>query len=106
MSLGCERRQIKPLHLLPRPGSSAQKRERGLHGRVALEAIDVDSAGQLLPAVVIDQSDDDAFQGQAMQGVFRLFGVHEAYQSRQWDMARHGIGSATPCHVGKAIDSP
>jgi len=72
-----KRRDIKFFHLFPRPGRSAQEFQGGLHGRIAFEAIDVDFNSELLPPVVIDKPDDEAFESEAVQRIFRLFRAHD-----------------------------
>lgn len=70
-------REIQLLDLLPRPGCLAQEFEAGLHRGIALEAVDIDPAGKGVPAVVLDESCDDLFEGDAMEWVVDLFVMHD-----------------------------
>lgn len=64
------------LHLLPGPRRSSKKRQAGFHRRIILEAIDVDSIGKSIPAVVLNKLYDDGFQRDSIQGVIGLLGIH------------------------------
>ena len=60
------------LHLLPRPGRLAQKRETGLHRGIELETADGNPPPHLAPAMPLHQLVDDAFQRDAVQWVQRM----------------------------------
>ena len=64
------------LHLLSGPRRFSKKLQAGFHGRIVLEAIDFDSIGELIPAVVLNKLYHDGFKRDAMHGVLGLLGIH------------------------------
>ena len=68
--------EIQTLHFLSGPGCFPQKVQAGLHGRVTLETIDLDSSGEFLPTVVFNKLLDHTLKSDAMEGVLRLLAIH------------------------------
>src|SRR5262245_33779661 len=64
-----KRIDVEMLDLFPGPGSPAQKLEAGLHRGIVPETVDIDSSGQLVPAIVIHKLDNDTLERDAMQRV-------------------------------------
>ena len=60
--------------LLACPGCFAQKRKTGLYARIELETPDWDATPHLAPTMLLDQLIDDAFQGDAVQGIAGMDG--------------------------------
>ena len=55
--------------LLACPGCFAQKRKTGFYARIELETPDWDATPHLAPTMPLDKLIEDAFQGDAMQGI-------------------------------------
>ena len=58
--------QVEILHLLACPGGTAEEFEARLDRGIVIETADADQLSQLFPAVIIDQSKNDLFQGDAV----------------------------------------
>lgn len=67
---------IQLFHLFSRPRCFPQKLQAGFHRGIILEAIDIDARGERLPAVVINQLDDNGLQRKAVQGIVVLITAH------------------------------
>lgn len=71
-----KRLQIQPFHFASGPGGFSEELERGLHRRIILEALDVDSFGESVPSVVLLELGDHLLQGNAVEWVVGLFLAH------------------------------
>ena len=60
--------------LLACPGCFAQKRKTGLYARIELETPDGDATPHLAPTMPLDKLIDNAFQGDAVQGIAGMDG--------------------------------
>ena len=69
-------RKIQTLHFLSGPRCFPQKLQAGFHGRVTLETIDLNSSGELVPAIVFNELHDHTLKRDAMEGVLRLLAIH------------------------------
>lgn len=71
--------QVEILHLLSRPGSSAQEFQTGSDTGVIGKAFDADAVPQILPAEMLHKLVEDHFECNAVQRVVRSFIRHGCY---------------------------
>ena len=57
----------------PGPGGFAQEGETGFEGGIELETTDGDAPAHFQPPMPLHQGIDDGFQGDAVQGIARMF---------------------------------
>jgi hypothetical protein len=57
------------LHLFPRPGSLAQKREAGFYGRIELKTADRNPTPHFAPAMPLNKLVEYGLQGDAVQWI-------------------------------------